>query len=271
MAASKPCPRSTANLAGVTFHRFAALGDSFTEGVGDPDPRLPHGVRGWADRVAEVLAGEADDFRYANFAIRGRKLSGVMNEQVGPALALNPDLVSVYAGANDVLRPRVDIDGLIARYDESLGTIAASGAHLVVFTAYDPGHSPIFAALRGRFAVYNELVREVATKYGATVVDFWRLRMYRDDRFWADDRIHMSSIGHQQMAIEVLNALGIEHELHPLPLGEEPSRTLLQRGVANVDWATTHVGPWIKRRLTGTSSGDNLAPRRPQLEPVSRH
>src|SRR4051794_27659529 len=43
----------------MPFHRYVALGDSFTEGVGDPDPARPNGLRGWADRVAEVLAERA--------------------------------------------------------------------------------------------------------------------------------------------------------------------------------------------------------------------
>ena len=30
----------------TSFHRYVALGDSFTEGVGDHDPTRPHGVRG---------------------------------------------------------------------------------------------------------------------------------------------------------------------------------------------------------------------------------
>ena len=68
-----------------------ALGDSFTEGVGDPDPQRPNGVRGWADRVAEVLAARTADFGYANLAIRGRKLPQVLAEQLEPALALRPD------------------------------------------------------------------------------------------------------------------------------------------------------------------------------------
>ena len=96
------------------FHRYVALGDSFTEGVGDHDPDLPNGVRGWADRVAAVLASTTDDFGYANLAIRGRKLAGVLAEQIEPAVALRPDLVTVYAGGNDILRPRVDIDALVA-------------------------------------------------------------------------------------------------------------------------------------------------------------
>ncbi|MFI5426735.1 SGNH/GDSL hydrolase family protein [Aeromicrobium sp. UC242_57] len=63
----------------MTFQRFVALGDSFTEGVGDPDASLPNGVCGWADRVAEAMAD--DDFQYANLAIRGRKMTGIIDEQ----------------------------------------------------------------------------------------------------------------------------------------------------------------------------------------------
>ena len=78
----------------MPFHRYVALGDSFTEGVGDNDASLPNGVRGWADRVAEVLAG--DDFTYANLAIRGRQLLPILADQIEPALEMKPDLVSIY-------------------------------------------------------------------------------------------------------------------------------------------------------------------------------
>ena len=110
----------------VTFHRYVALGDSFTEGVGDPDPSRPNGLRGWADRVAEVLATQTDDFGYANLAIRGRKLAPIVAEQVDAAIALEPDLITVHGGGNDVLRPRVDIDALAATYDAA---VARAGRH----------------------------------------------------------------------------------------------------------------------------------------------
>jgi lysophospholipase L1-like esterase len=256
----------------VTFHRFVALGDSFTEGVGDPDGTRPNGVRGWADRAAAVLAGDdvaGADFTYANLAIRGRKLRQILAEQIDPAVEMGPDLVSIYAGANDVLRPRVDIDGLVESYDAAVGRLAGAGAHVVMFTAYDPGGAPVFGALRGRFAIYNELVRQVAERHDATLVDFWRLRDYRDDRLWDVDRMHMSAAGHQRMAIAVLDALGIAHDLAALPLAERPVLTAQQRRAANLEWATAHVAPWIKRRLTGTSSGDRLAPRWPVPAPVA--
>jgi lysophospholipase L1-like esterase len=253
----------------VTFHRYVALGDSFTEGVGDVDDTLPNGVRGWADRFAAVLAEQDPTFAYANLAIRGKQLLPILAEQIQPALAMKPDLVTLYAGANDVLRPRVDIDRLVEAYDRGVGQLADGGAHVVLFTAFDPGGSPIFGALRGRFAIYNELVRAVAEKHGATLVDFWRMREYRDDRMWAADRMHMSSAGHQRMATAVLDALGLDHGLQPAELVDQPTMTAKQRRAANVDWARSHAGPWVKRRLTGTSSGDSLSPRWPTLAPLS--
>ena len=252
------------------YRRFVALGDSFTEGLGDPDPDRPNGVRGWADRVAEVLghhpaaASEAgSDFGYANFAIRGRKLRGVLDEQLEPAIALRPDLVTIYIGANDIMRPSVDLDDLVEQYDGALSRLAATGARLLVWTAFDPGGSATYKLLRGRFALYNELVRESAERHGATLVDYWRLREYRDWRLWDEDRMHMGPAGHQRMAIEVLDILGVEHDLQPLPLREisTPSRTEALR--IHAEWLRTSAAPWVHRRLTGRSSGDGLSPRFP--------
>jgi lysophospholipase L1-like esterase len=253
------------------FSRYVALGDSFTEGVGDHDATLPNGVRGWADRVAEVLATQApaDDFRYANLAIRGRKLTAVLAEQVGPAVAMRPDLVTVYAGGNDIMRPKADLDALVASYGEAVGDLRGTGAHVVLFTAFDPGFAPVFRHLRGRFATYNELVREVADQHGATIVDFWRMRDYRDPRLWDVDRLHLSSAGHQRMAIAVLDTLGVAHDLHPPELTALPEMDRRQQRAANLAWARSHAAPWVHRRLRGTSSGDGLAPRRPELAPLS--
>lgn len=256
----------------MSFERYVAIGDSFTEGVGDPDPARPNGLRGWADRTAEVLGRDARSsgasFGYANLAIRGRKLPAILDEQLEPALALEPDLVTVYAGANDILRPKVDLDGLVERYDVALGRLATSGARVVVFTAFDPGGSAIYRPLRGRFALYNELVRTSARTHGATVVDFWAMREYRDWRYWDEDRMHLGPAGHQRMAIEVLDTLGIAHDLQPLPLPDRPPLTRAERRRENLAWVRGAALPWLHRRLTGRSSGDGLDPKRPALAAI---
>jgi lysophospholipase L1-like esterase len=256
----------------MSFHRYVALGDSFTEGVGDPDPARPNGLRGWADRVAEVLdaqAGPEGDFGYANLAIRGRKLHAILAEQLAPAVALRPDLVTIYAGANDILRPRVDLDALVADYDEGLARLAATGARLLVWTAFDPGGSAIYRPVRGRFALYNELVRESADRHGATVVDFWRMRDYRDWRHWDADRMHLGPAGHQRMAIEVLDTLGVEHDLRPLDLADVPRTGRRDQLRQDLAWARGSAAPWVHRRLTGRSSGDTVTPRYPTLGRVA--
>src|ERR1700730_16224386 len=97
-------------------NRLVCLGDSFTEGVGDEDPTYPNGVRGWADRTAEELAAKQADFRYAHPAGRGKLRGQLLNEQRDHALDLRPDLVTLYAGGNDLMRPKVDIDALFDGY-----------------------------------------------------------------------------------------------------------------------------------------------------------
>ncbi len=252
------------------YRRFVIIGDSFPEGVGDPEPHCPNGVRGWADRMAEVLARRATQTgdpptRYANLAIRGKLLGPVVDEQLAPAVALRPDLVGMCAGANDLLRPSVDIDAIIARYDDALGALVDTGATVFTFTAFDTGGRPLFAAMRGRFAIYNELLREVIEKRGVHLVDFWRMTEFSDRRMWEFDRMHLSSAGHHQMAIRVLESLRIGHDLVPVAFGPAETMTAAQRRKDNRQWATQAAAPWIGRRLRGRSRGDNMSPKYPEL------
>jgi len=252
----------------VTFHRYVALGDSFTEGVGDPDPFRPNGLRGWADRVAEALAARSPDFGYANLAIRGRKLGPILTEQVDPAIGLEPDLVSIHAGANDVLRPRVDLDGLAAAYDEGIGRLAATGARVVMFTIFDPGGSGIYAPMRGRMAVFNEWAREIADNHGATLVDMWRMRHVDIAEVMDTDRMHLNAAGHQAIAMAVLDALGIEHALEPEEIAPRLTLGRAETLRENARWTREFLVPWVHRRLTGRSSGDGVSPKRPTLLPI---
>jgi len=217
-----------------------------------------------------VLAEQpgAEDFGYANLAIRGRKLVPIVAEQVDPALALAPDLISIHAGANDVLRPRVDLDALAATYDDAVGRLAASGAQVVLFTIFDPGGSGIYGALRGRMAIFNEWVREISEKHGTTLVDMWRMRDGNHAEVFDTDRMHLNAYGHQYIAFAVLEALGIEHDVQQLDRPTLPVLTPREQLAANATWTREFLGPWVHRRLTGRSSGDAVEVKRPTLEPI---
>jgi lysophospholipase L1-like esterase len=254
----------------MSWTRYVAIGDSFTEGLGDPDPLTPGGWRGWADRVAVVLARHSDGFTYANLAIRGRLLDRIIDEQVPEALALRPDLVSLAAGGNDLLRPGVDVDALADRLEEAVGRLRATGADLLLFTGADPADSPVIRRIRGRIAAYNEHIRMIATRHGALVVDQWEMPILRDWRMWDADRLHMSPAGHRRVTFAVLETLGLPVDedwraaLPPLPELGRGARLLRE-----MRWARGYLAPWVVRRLRGSSSGDDVTAKRPTLAPVA--
>ncbi|WP_154676169.1 SGNH/GDSL hydrolase family protein [Amycolatopsis benzoatilytica] len=246
--------------------RLVCLGDSFTEGVGDDDPAAPNGVRGWADRTAAVLAAGESGFRYANLAVRGKLLPQVLNEQVEPALAMKPDLVTLYAGGNDLMRPRVDLDALADSYERAVARLRASGAQVVLFTGVDGVEDALFRTIRGRVAIYNEHVRGIAARHETLLVDMWSMRQLRDRRMWAADRLHLNAAGHTEIAIAVLDTLGVRHELRHVTLGARPRLSARERRAENFRWGREHALPWIGRRLKGESSGDAMSPKWPVLE-----
>jgi lysophospholipase L1-like esterase len=250
-----------------SYSRYVAIGDSWTEGVGDPDPTRPNGLRGWADRVAEALAVERQDFRYANLAIRGRTVEEILDEQLEPALAMKPDLLTIQGAGNDLLHIRVDIDALAGSIDAAVEKANAIGACVVLFTHGTPAAGP-FRVLRGRVAIFNELIREVVETRDAVLVDNWRLRKARDPRYWDVDRIHLSPFGHHLAARHVLNSLGIRHDDLPMELPEVTTLTGRERLQAEVEWARIFAGPWIYRRIRGRSLGDGITAKRPALAPI---
>jgi len=248
--------------------RLVCLGDSFTEGVGDDDPAYPNGVRGWADRTAEQLAAQRPEFRYANLGVRGKLLGQVLAEQLEPALEMRPDLVTLYAGGNDVMRPKVDIDALTDELEKAVVRLTESGAKVMLFTGVDGVEDALFRTIRGRVAIYNEHVRVIAARHGTALVDMWSMRRLRDRRLWAPDRLHLNALGHTEIAIAVLDTLGAPHTLSPAELGPRETLPPRERRAQNLQWGKEHAVPWLRRRLRGESSGDTLAPKRPTLETI---
>ena len=245
--------------------RYVAIGDSFTEGIGDPEPHSPGGHRGWADRVAEVLSAQSTDFAYANLAIRGRLLQQISDEQVDPALALNPDLITVSAGGNDIIRPGTDPDDVAQRFEDMVMRLRRDGATVVMFNGPDIGMTPVLRRVRGKVAIYNENLRAIAQRHDAIVADMWALRELGDPRMWAPDRLHFSPIGHHTIARMVLDALNVENGLDPLNPEPMPQRSWRQARVEDVVWAREHFVPWVLRRVRGKSSGDEVRPKRPDF------
>lgn len=249
----------------MVFQRYVAIGDSFTEGFGDPDPDSPGGLRGWADRTADVLATKTEDFAYANLAIRGRLLAQIVDEQVEPAVRLRPDLITISAGGNDVIRPGSDPDAIAARLEPALQRLTATGATVVVFTGVDVRFSPVFRRIRGKVAIFNELLRGLADRYGLLVADQWSLKSIQRMDFWSEDRLHLNAFGHHEVARLVLDVLRVPNALEPSAPEPLPQRSWREARVEDLHWTREHLIPWIGRRIRGVSSGDTVLPKRPEF------
>lgn len=252
----------------MRWQRFVAVGDSFTEGIGDPRPDGRD--RGWADRVAEALGGRDPGFQYANLAIRGRKLVEIVEEQVPSAVELGPDLVSLAGGVNDALRRHWDLTAMTDALASGVATLRAAGSDVVIVTYGRPSRrSRLMGTVEGRLAEYREVTYEIAARHGCRVVDFWDHHVFDDPRFWSDDRLHLNPVGHQRVSLAVLETLGqpVDEWTAPLPPVRPPSP--VARIGRDVAWAGKHLAPWLGRRVTGRSSGDGVTPKRPELQGLS--
>lgn len=249
------------------WRRFVAIGDSFTEGIGDPDPSVPGGNRGWADRVAEQLSASVSDFAYANLAVRGRLIGQINDEQVEAALELKPDLITLCAGGNDVTRGG-NPDFIADELDSMVQRLGRDGATVVLFTGPDIGETPVLGALRGRVAIFNENIHTVAQRHDAVIADLWALRQLHQKSMWAPDRLHFSALGHHTIASMVLDSLGLEHQLDPSTPEPAAATTWRQARAGDMDWAREFLLPWVMRRVRHQSSGDGVSAKRPLVEPV---
>ncbi|MFI5860311.1 SGNH/GDSL hydrolase family protein [Streptomyces sp. NPDC051546] len=278
-----------------TIGSYAALGDSFTEGVGDPGPGDT--FLGWADRLAVLLADRREEqherrqeqqhepyegqhghpgeaarsggFRYANLAVRGRLPDQIVAGQVPRAKELAPDLVTFCAGGNDIIRPGSDPDAVAERYEAAVRDLTGSVGLVVITTGFDTRDVPVLKHMRGKIATFSAHVRSIADRYECPVLDLWSLKSIQDRRAWDADRLHLSPEGHTRVALRAAQVLGLDTPADP----DQPWPPMRPRGSVdttrdNIHWAREHLVPWIGRRLRGESSGDHVQAKRPDLLPL---
>jgi lysophospholipase L1-like esterase len=246
--------------------RYVAIGDSTTEGLEDPDGN--GGYRGWANRFAQHMANQFGHIQYANLAIRGRCASEVHSEQLARAQQMNPDVATVVAGVNDLLRPQFHLEEVSGHISKMIHALRSSGTTVLTFTMPDMVRvNPMTRLIRRRLFALNERLRETCRSSGALLLDLAQFKIGGDPRLWHPDRLHANALGHARIGMGLASTLGLPmscvwHE--PLPSQNPP--TVFETIQSELAWGKGYLLPWIARHARGESSGDGRVCKRPQLE-----
>ncbi len=185
----------------MTWNRYVALGDSITEGYGmdavEGFEPLP-----WVERVARALNVE-----HHNLGRRNLRARQIRETQLERALALEPDLVSIAAGPNDLLH---DLDGIEAELEPMYA--AFKDVDVFTFTYMDITRSGLLpddgvAWLQPRMEELHRVVRELAGRYGALVIDIYGDPESRRPDLYSQDLKHANARGHAYVAERTIAAL----------------------------------------------------------------
>ena len=193
---------------------YLALGASDAAGVG-AEPI----TRGYVFRIADELDERVDQAFLANLG-----LPGANTEQLDQALELfltsevQPDLVTVWTGANDVIQGR-DADDFEADLDDIFGrlrdrtdgvVVAANIPDLTQLPRFQ--NDPDDDVTRERIEEFNQAIAAQAEDHDVLLVDLYS-EPVEDDLVSDRDGFHPNNDGHREIAdrfLEViLPALGL--------------------------------------------------------------
>jgi lysophospholipase L1-like esterase len=257
-------------VADESYLRYVALGDSQTEGLWDGDDTS--GVEGFADRLAARLEELHPGVRYANLAVRGRRIRDVLDNQLPRAIAMRPDLITSCIGMNDVTRPGPSFTTALHDIDLLHDRLAETGATIVTTTFPDLEKIlPVGRFLAGRVVQINAVIRAAAARHGFRLVDLYDAASMGDPDVWSPDRVHGSPLGHALFAAAAAEALELPGSSHDWATSRvDAVRPGLQsRMYSQALWTQNLLMPWVWRHLRGMSSGNGRGPKRPRLAPVS--
>jgi acyl-CoA thioesterase I len=185
---------------------YVAIGASDAVGIGASNPQ----AEGWVPRFGARLG---PNVRTVNLGVSGSTLSQALEEQLGPALDAQPDVVTVWLAVND-LNARVPLDSYAADLDTLLGQLEATQARVLVGNIPDLAGLAVYrgvdaAALNKEVDQWNAAIADIAVRHGATLVDLhahWR-ELVDHPEYVSADGFHPSSEGYQALADVFAGAL----------------------------------------------------------------
>jgi lysophospholipase L1-like esterase len=198
---------------------YVALGDSFTAGAGAVDGEA------WPDLLVDRLVEHNPTLALRNLAVDGATSWEVV-EQLSEAVELEPDLVTVVCGANDVLRcTRPDSERYAANLALILGRLRVAHPDVRIATATSP-ESWDFMRMGPRtrrrveqgISEFNGVTRRLADAMGVPCLEVAGHPGLADPKNFNDDGLHPSATGHRHAAAGFAALL---HDNYGIETGEE--------------------------------------------------
>src|SRR5215213_8818799 len=148
---------------------YVALGDSTGSGVGAREG-------GYVVRLFNRLVQRLPESRLNNLCVSGATTADLVRGQLQRGVALNPDLVTVGIGINDIGHG-LTLDQFSKNYEEILTTLREkTKAQIVVTNIPDVSSAPrIPASLRNEYQQqvmrFSRRLEEIAARHGVAVFD----------------------------------------------------------------------------------------------------
>lgn len=248
--------------------RIVAVGDSLSEGIGDPAPGwagMRGDLQGWVYHLSELLAGTGVPNTVTNFAWRGAVVADVEAHQLSRAVALRPDVALCFIGVNNAIRPGFDAGSFASSYEHVIRDLTAASTTVVTTTVRDVARTlPLPPVARRRVRANeqaaNRVIRSTVAATGALLLDAEAADDPVRRGMVSADRLHPNRLGHRFIAQRVATLLrdaGAVPSLAPLPPLETRPAPLAARVVEDgrhLAWLGVHgLAPLLRRKtMRGT-------------------
>jgi lysophospholipase L1-like esterase len=183
---------------------YVALGDSTGAGVGARDG-------GYVARIFKRLLERRPESKLSNLCVSGSTTADLLRSQLDRGVALNPDLVTVGIGVNDIGHG-LTLEQFSKNYEQILSTLKQkTHAQIIVSNIPDVSSAPrIPGALRREYQrqieQFSQRLGEIAARYGATVFDvhsITKAELPSHPEYFSSDGFHPSDKGYELWASEM--------------------------------------------------------------------
>lgn len=180
---------------------YVALGDSTGSGVGAREG-------GYVARLFKRIAERRPESKLWNLCVSGATTVDLLRGQLERGVAMNPDLVTVGIGINDIGHG-LSLEQFSKNYEQILSTLKEkTQAQIVVTNIPDVSSAPrIPNSLRSeyqrRIVQFSERLEEIANRYGVTIFDIHSItkdELASHPEYFSSDGFHPSDEGYELWA-----------------------------------------------------------------------